>query len=61
MFGCKHLSTQDLWYKVQPSLSADVTMPMGRGRKDLFGVVHTVSVAYVHVGLIQCHLIVCDY
>ena len=32
----KNLATQDLWCKVRPSLSADVMMPMGRGRKDMF-------------------------
>ena len=31
-----NLATQDLWSKVQPSLSTDVTMLMGRGRQDMF-------------------------
>ena len=43
--GWKHLATQDLWSKVQPSLSTDVMMPMGRGRKDMCSVVYTVSMA----------------
>ena len=47
IFGWKHLPTQDLWSKVQPSLSADVIMPIDRGTEDMFSVVHTINMTHI--------------
>ena len=45
----KNLATQDLWCKVRPSLSTDVTKLMGRGRKDRIAPMHVPISIIAHV------------